>query len=155
MTNCKHTLRLVGEIQQLLAEEEVYRRNSNSRHGAMKEMLSQLKAILDPNGVEGKAGSPEQTTKARRQHRRDGKSQHKRPSEWITFAEAARLAHVHRGTIGRMADSGEIKDNGKRGHNRRAEKSSVLQWMGRRQERERLKGYEEYGKTLDRIPDLH
>lgn len=76
-------------------------------------------------------------------------------SEWLTLAKAAQLADVERWTITRKANSGEIKDNGMRGRKRRVEKSSVLLWMGKRQERQRWKGFKEYSQGLDDIPDRH
>lgn len=75
--------------------------------------------------------------------------------EWITVTEAAALAHVKPGTISRSVNEGKIEYNGKKGPERRLKKSSLLLWIDKRNVRERRKGYNEYNRMLDQIPDKH
>ena len=50
---------------------------------------------------------------------------------------------------------GKISDNGKAGRMRRIEKSSLLMYMQKRKDKERQKGYDEFSREVDIIPDEH
>ena len=75
--------------------------------------------------------------------------------EWIRVSEAAGLASVNPGTITRWANKGKIKSNGKTNRDRRIDKLSLLLFMHNSKEKERKKGYGEYSRELEHIPDEH
>jgi hypothetical protein len=140
---------LVCEIQRLLKEEYLSRQDSNRRYDAIKEMFAKLKAA-----IEGHTDNLPNICQEKRFH--GGKhagDPSKMQGEWITLADAARIAGVHRGTITRVADLGLIKDNGQKGHRRRVEKPSVLQWIGKCIEKQRQRSFADYNRNLDDTPE--
>ena len=147
--------RLLYELSQLLAEEDLSRRNSDMRHATMKEKFLEFRALVKLGLSEDEAGTSEIVTATGGGRIHDGASEGDTPGEWMTLAEAGRLADAHRGTISRAADAEKIEDNLQKGHKRRVEKSSVLYWMGKKQEEKRKREFEDYGKILDNIPDKH
>jgi hypothetical protein len=159
MINCNQTLQLFGEIQQLLAEEDLSRQESNRRHAAIKEKFAALKIGIGDQSVDVTViGSEQNSSPSNRAIAREGAPSEKQ-AEWLTLIEAAQMAKVHRGTILRLANSGQIKDNGEKGHRRRVEKRSVFELMGKRIERQQQRDFREYKKDQkkieDGIPDRH
>jgi hypothetical protein len=74
---------------------------------------------------------------------------------WIPVKEAARIGDVDRGTVTRWADKGLVKSNGIKGRARKIDLLSLLLFLHKRKERERRKGYEDYSRELDNIPEVH
>jgi excisionase family DNA binding protein len=153
MINRNQTLQLVGEIQQLLTEEDLSRQESNWRHTAIKEKFAALKIGIGDQSVDVTVISSEQNSSPSSHAVAREKSPSEKLAAWLTLAEAARLAEVHRGTIKRMADLGQIRGNGEKGHGRRVEKRSVLEWMGQRIEKQRQRAFADYNRRLDDTPD--
>lgn len=149
------TIRLLSEIQQLLAEEELSQQNTSRRHTLFKKKFAGLRTHFSPKHDKAEAVGPKRTNTARDNHLHEKRPQSELPEKWITLSKAAELTNLHRGTITRKADSGEITDNGKKGHPRKVEKSSVLLLMGKRLEKERQKAFKEYENKLDDIPNQH
>lgn len=75
--------------------------------------------------------------------------------EWLSVANAARTAKVHRGTIARLANAGVLTDNGREGRERRVLKASVLRWMGERVENQRKRAFADFERDIERIPERH
>lgn len=84
-----------------------------------------------------------------------GNRENRGSHEWLSIADAARMAEVHRGTIARQADAGKLIENGEKKHKRRVLKESVLQWMGERVENQRLREFAKYERDIERIPERH
>ena len=75
-------------------------------------------------------------------------------TEWVTFAKAAGLLGVSKGTVSRWAGQGRLTDNGKRGQGRKLSKASVLILKANR-EQEDMVGYaadiQQDAARLDRL----
>ena len=146
---------LVCEIQRLLGEEDLSRQESNRRHDIIKKKFVTLKVAIGDHTDDGTIICQEKRPQAGKHAGGCKGTPINNQAEWITIAEAAWIAEVHRGTIKRMADSGRIKDNGQKGHRRRVEKPSVLQWIGKRLEKQRQRAFTNYERNLDDLPDEH
>jgi len=85
---------------------------------------------------------------------RCAKDRSKMPEPYITFAEAASLLGVSKGTVSRWAGQGRLTDNGKRGQGRKLSKASVLILKANR-EQEDMVGYaadiQQDAARLDRL----
>lgn len=86
---------------------------------------------------------------------RENKDSKKPQAEWVKVGEAARIADVSPGTITHWANEDKVTDNGKKNRMRRIEKTSLLVHMQKRREKERTKGYDEYSRELDALPEEH
>lgn len=84
-----------------------------------------------------------------------GRRGHVGSGEWLSLANAARIAEVHRGTIARLANAGKLVENREKGHKRRVLKASVLRWMGERVENQRMREFTKYERDIERIPERH
>ncbi len=60
----------------------------------------------------------------------------KTPDCYITFAEAATMLGVTKGTVSRWTGQDKLRDNGKTGQNRKVSKTSVLMLKEQRQQQE-------------------
>lgn len=61
----------------------------------------------------------------------------------ISLADAGvSLGGIHRANVGRMADRGEIRDNGLKGTERRVSKLSVLEYLETRRLKQKAAGYD-------------
>jgi hypothetical protein len=155
MNSDKRPVQLIAEIQDLLAEEEMFHQASNRRYAAIKEKFAVLKNGIGDRSIDKQAVGSLRNRSASGHTIDREKSPSEKQAGWLTLAEAARLAELHRGTITRIADSGQIKDNGEKGHGRRVEKRSVLEWMGKRILKQRQRAFADYNKRLDDIPNEH
>jgi hypothetical protein len=81
--------------------------------------------------------------------------EHADSHEWLSLADAARIAKVHRATIARLANVQALIDNGKTGRRRRVLEASVLQWMGERVKNQRMRAFADFERTVEDIPDRH
>ncbi len=75
--------------------------------------------------------------------------------EFITVTEAGILAGVHKGTVSKWADAGQIEHNGVKGRGRKVSKASVLMMKHEREEKQAQGDYEEYRRDIENIPDMH
>jgi hypothetical protein len=75
--------------------------------------------------------------------------------EWLSVANAARIADVHRGNIARLANAGKLIDNGKTGRKRRVLQASLVRWMGERVKNQRMRAFAGFERTVEDIPDRH
>jgi hypothetical protein len=153
-TDKKELGRLLQELSQSLAEEDISALEGTRRRGAMRQQLKSIGKLLGATETQGNANvihptaaDPEPTA---------AQAQPLKVSqEWLTVANAGRIAGVHRGTVARLANAGRIIDNGQKRHKRRVLKSSVLQWMCESLEKQRKRGYADYCRKLDYIPERH
>lgn len=144
---------LLRDIDQLLAQEEMFRRQSNSRCAAIRRKMVLLKAVLERSDSSSGADTGPPAEAADQKCDRPPEKETSR--QWITVSDAADLAGFHRGTITRKANAGEIIDNGRRGRDRRLKKTSVFHWKAKWTEQQRWKAFREYNRKLNHIPNKH
>ena len=73
----------------------------------------------------------------------------------ISLTEAGILAGVHKGTVSKWADDGQIEHNGVKGRGRKVSKASVLMMKHEREEKQAQGDYEEYRRDIENIPYVH
>lgn len=82
----------------------------------------------------------------------------KKPTKegWITITEAAKILGVNKGNASRWANEDKIKDNGKRGRERRISKVSVLLLKDKREREDLVKDAADILRDrASKIPDRH
>jgi hypothetical protein len=82
------------------------------------------------------------------------KDRSKMPDTYITFAKAADLLAVSKGTVSRWAGLDRLTDNGKRGQGRKLSKASVLILKANREQKDMVGYAAEIQRDAARI-DLH
>ena len=83
------------------------------------------------------------------------KDRSKMPEPYITFAEAASLLAVSKGTVSRWAGQGRLTDNGKRGQGRKLSKASVLILKAKREQKDMVGYAADIQRDAARLDRLH
>jgi hypothetical protein len=77
------------------------------------------------------------------------------PKDLITLAEAGIILEKTTGTVSRLADRGEIKDNHIKGKGRRVSKTSVLLYKHNLEGKQEKADFADYRQDKKSIPKIH